>query len=187
MSKTAIYKHGWHDSLERQEIWVDKISINGITCTFQTKEIREHIERLHNKNEKFRLPEEYTYELLPSDFHGQVAKIIAKEQQQSKIDKAIQGLREAEILQQQSTSISNNYIISNNTLNQSIQALHQAEKEKEAWEDNSNDWQNQAQEQEKQLQLYKEYLTHKKGCLRYSKKWKCTCGFEQLLKDAEAH
>ncbi len=36
----------------------------------------------------------------------------------------------------------------------------------------------------KQLQLYKEYLTHKKGCLRYSKKWKCTCGFEQLLKDA---
>ncbi len=49
----------------------------------------------------------------------------------SEIDRAIQGLREAEILQQQSTQIDNNYLISNNTLNQSIQALHQAKKDRE--------------------------------------------------------
>ncbi len=49
----------------------------------------------------------------------------------SKIDRAIQGLREAEILQQQSTQTHNKYIISSNTLNQSIQALQQAKKDRE--------------------------------------------------------
>ncbi len=55
----------------------------------------------------------------------------------SEIDEAIQGLREAEILQQQRTQVDNKYIISNNTLNQSIQAIQQARE---------------------QLQLYKDFL-----------------------------
>ena len=52
------------------------MSINGITCTFQTKEIRSEIEGMFDVNKNFNLPKKYTYQIMPSEFWGQVAKIV---------------------------------------------------------------------------------------------------------------
>ena len=51
-------------------------AINGITCTFQTVEIRSEIEGMFEVNKEFVLPKKYTYKVMPSKFHGQVAKIV---------------------------------------------------------------------------------------------------------------
>ena len=56
----------------------DLPSIDGIVCTYQTKEIRSEIEKTFHSNKTFPLPEKYTYEITPSQFWGNVAKIIKK-------------------------------------------------------------------------------------------------------------
>lgn len=59
----------------------DKISvtINEIQVTYGTKEIRTLLEELFEVNDGFMfLPKKYTYEIMPSKFHGKVAKIVEK-------------------------------------------------------------------------------------------------------------
>ena len=51
-------------------------SINGIVCTFETKKIRKEIEGFFEVNKSFNLPTRYTFSVIPSLFHGEVAKII---------------------------------------------------------------------------------------------------------------
>lgn len=54
------------------------LSINGVLCTYETKEIRATIQNLSEIDSVFELPERYTYILTPSESHGQVAKISDK-------------------------------------------------------------------------------------------------------------
>ena len=51
-------------------------SIDGIICTYATKKIRGIIETMFESNRPFFLPDKYTYKILPSAFHGEVAKIM---------------------------------------------------------------------------------------------------------------
>lgn len=53
-------------------------TIDGMECTFQTKEIRDEIEDLLEVNEVFNLPKKYTYQVTKSNLLGKVAKIIKK-------------------------------------------------------------------------------------------------------------
>ena len=50
-------------------------SIDGNICTFDTKEIRSEVEGMFEVNKNFNLPTKYTYEVMPSGFWGQIAKI----------------------------------------------------------------------------------------------------------------
>lgn len=51
-----------------------------IQCTFETEEIRDEFQRLLKvKKTPFPLPDQYTIEILPSEFWGEVAKIVFKE------------------------------------------------------------------------------------------------------------
>lgn len=52
-------------------------TIDGLVCTFDSKEIREAIEDILEVNDEFYLPKRYTYFIKDSTFHGKVAKIIA--------------------------------------------------------------------------------------------------------------
>ena len=51
-------------------------SINGVTCTFETKKIRREIEGFFEVNQSFYLPTRYTFEIMSSVFYGKVAKIL---------------------------------------------------------------------------------------------------------------
>lgn len=51
-------------------------SIDGIVCTYSTRKIRDMIEGFLKVNDKINLPENYSYEILPSSFWGIAAKIV---------------------------------------------------------------------------------------------------------------
>ena len=53
-------------------------AIDGIVCTYADKQIRADIEALFEGSAQpgFDLPPQYQYEVLPSSFHGEVAKIF---------------------------------------------------------------------------------------------------------------
>jgi len=56
----------------------NRISINELTCTFDTKQIRSEIEGMYESEVQFILPDKYTFEVVPSQLYGKVAKIKLK-------------------------------------------------------------------------------------------------------------